>query len=115
MQSTKGGTHQLPTTRAARQLAVHQGIIEIKSGQRRISSVLFTGDGKQVLSGDDERVIRQWRPEDGKEVCEPIRAKGGIYAITLSLNGKMARMWGRWGERSLSKTNYVFAVWRPGR
>ena len=67
---------------------MHQGTIEVKCSQRCVTSVLFTGDGKQVLSCGDEGVIRQWRVEDGKEVCEPIRAKGEIYAIALSSDGK---------------------------
>ena len=86
MRSTKGGTHQLLTT--ARQLTDHQGTIEIKSSQREVKSVLFTGDGKRVFSGGDEGVIRQWRVEDGKEVGEPLRAIGEIYAAALSSDGK---------------------------
>ena len=57
--------------------------------QCEAKSVLFTGNGKWVLSDGDEGVIRQWRVEDGKEVGEPkVRAKGEIYATALSSYGK---------------------------
>ena len=66
-----------------------QRTIEIKSSQRAVTSVLFTNDGKQVLSGGDEGVIRRWRVDDGQEVGEPIRVKwADIYAVALSPDGK---------------------------
>ena len=63
-------------------------MIEIKSGQRAVKSVLFTNDGKQVLSGDEEGMLRQWRVDDGQEAGKPFRAKGEIYAAVLSPDGK---------------------------
>ena len=64
-----------------------QRIIEIKNS-KRVNSVLFTDDGKQVLSGDEEGMLRRWRVDDGQEVGEPFRAIGEIYAAALSPDGK---------------------------
>ena len=64
-------------------------MIEIIGSTQRICSVVFAKDGKQVLSGGDEGVIRRWRVDDGQEVGEPIRVEGTqIKAIALSPDGK---------------------------
>ena len=64
-------------------------MVEINGSERRILSVLFTDDGKQVLSCGDEGVIRRWRVDDGQEVGEPIRVqKAKVYAAAVSPDGK---------------------------
>ena len=40
-----------------------------------IYSVLFTEDGKHVLSGGEEGMLRQWRVGDGHEMGEPIQVE----------------------------------------
>ena len=74
----------------ARRLPVRptQRTIEIKCSKRAVNSVLFTNDGKQVLSGDEEGMLRRWRVDDGQEVGEPFRAKGEIFTAALSPDGK---------------------------
>ena len=72
-------THRLPD---------RPRIVEINGSEKRIFSVLFTEEGKQVLSGE-ERVIRRWRVDDGREVGEPIRVEGAnVYAAAVSPDGK---------------------------
>ncbi|KAF8554959.1 hypothetical protein OG21DRAFT_967167 [Imleria badia] len=45
----------------------------------------FSADGKQILSGGTEGVIRRWQVDDGHEVGEPIGIEGReIWAISLS-------------------------------
>ena len=64
-------------------------LIEINGGTQRILSVVFVEDGKQVLSGGEEGVIRRWRVDDGQEVDEPIQVEGAeIYAAAVSPDGK---------------------------
>ena len=73
-------THRLPD---------RSRILEINSSEKVIYSVLFTKEGKQVLSGGDEGVLRRWRVDDGQEVGEPIRVEGAeIKAAAVSPNGK---------------------------
>ena len=63
--------------------------IEIKSSQRQVNSVLFANDGKQVLSGDEEGMLRRWRVDDGQEVGEPIRVEAAkVFAAAVSPDGK---------------------------
>ena len=73
----------------ASRLTGHSRTIEIKCSTQVIRSVVFAEDGKQVLSGGDEGVIRRWRVDDGQEVGEPIRVKGaGVFAAAVSPDGK---------------------------
>ena len=53
--------------------------------QHTIYSVLFAEDGKHVLSGGVEGMLRRWRVDDGREAGEPIRVEGAeIFAAALS-------------------------------
>ena len=62
--------------------------IEI-STQRPIYSVSFIEDGKQVLSGGVEGMLRRWRVDDGYEVGPAIRAEGArIFAADISADRK---------------------------
>ena len=61
--------------------------IEIK-GQGKIWSVGFLVDGKHVVSGGDEGMIRRWRVEDGMEVGVPMDAESTVYDIAVSRDGK---------------------------
>ena len=87
-----------------------QGIIEIKCSKRAVYSVLFTNDGKQVLSGDEEGMLRRWRVDDGQEVGEPFRAKGEIYAAALSPDGKWLACGLRRSQRLAFRHVYV-RIW----
>lgn len=72
----------------ARRLADGSKIIEI-NGKDMIYSVFFAKDGKQVVSGGVEGMIRRWRVDDGLEVGEPIPVEGAkIYAAVLSPDRK---------------------------
>ena len=53
--------------------------------QHKICSVLFAEDGKHVLGGGKEGILRRWRVDDGHEVGEPIQVDGAeIFAAALS-------------------------------
>ena len=63
--------------------------VEINGSTQAIRLVVFAEDGKQVLSGGDEGMLRRWRVDDGQEVGEPIRAEGAeIFAAAVSPDGK---------------------------
>jgi len=63
-------------------------IIEINN-QGPIYAVTFVEDGKQVLSGGVEGILRRGRVNDGHEVGEPIRTEGAeIYTAALSPDRK---------------------------
>ena len=83
---------------------------EIDGSQKKICSVLFTQDAKQLLSGGNDGILRRWRVDDGQEVGEPIRDEGAeIKAAALSPDGK----WLVAGLRPLKWIDgYVYArVW----
>ena len=74
-------------------------VVEINSSKKIIYSVLFAEEGKQVLSGGGEGVIRRWQVDDGQEVSELIRVEGAeVYAAALSPDGK-------WLVAGLSRLN----------
>ncbi|KAF9242139.1 WD40-repeat-containing domain protein [Melanogaster broomeanus] len=56
-----------------------------------INAVAFLSDGTQVISGSDDRNVRAWRVEDGREV-ETVRNAGSIggrvWAVATSGDGR---------------------------
>ena len=71
-------------------------------GGAAIRSLVFLEDGKHLLSGGDDGMIRQWHVEDGTEV-EDQRLRASSRVETLSLSGD--RNWIVSGE------NRVATVW----
>ena len=68
-----------------------------------IRAVLFTPDGKQLVSGADDKVIRVWDLETSKTV-RTLRGqvgdgnRGKIYALALSPDGRLLAAGGRMRE-----------------
>ena len=56
----------------------------VVDGSGCILSLVFLEDGKHLLSGGQDGMIRQWRIEDAMEVGEAIKASGCVRAIALS-------------------------------
>ena len=75
----------------------------VVEGRATIFTLLFLEDGKHLLSGGEDGVIRQWSIEDGKEVREPIKGSECVRALALSgdrkwiVSGelKLASVWNR--------------------
>jgi len=74
------------------------------NGRGLIRSLLFLENGRYLLSGGDEAVIRQWRLNDGVEVGEGMKTGGTtVMAMDLSGDGKwivssgqrVANVWSR--------------------
>ena len=61
--------------------------IEI-SGRDDISSVAFLTDGRHIVGGGSEHMIRRWQVEDGKEVGTPMDAGSPICNIAVSRSGR---------------------------
>ncbi|KAF9222847.1 WD40 repeat-like protein [Gyrodon lividus] len=53
-----------------------------------IRSVAFLADGKQVISGSDDRSIRAWRVEGGEEVGKVMTEEGLVFAVAASNDGR---------------------------
>lgn len=65
------------------------GITEINSGQHPIYSVLFTEDGKQVLSGNGKGTLQHWQAKDGRKIGAQIPTGGSeVCAAALSPDRK---------------------------
>ena len=59
------------------------------AGQRPIYTVTFSHNGRLVVSGGAEGMIRRWRVDDGQEVVHAIRAEGAeIFAVDLSADNR---------------------------
>lgn len=74
--------------------------IEI-NGRARIRALVFVQNGRYLLTGGDEAMIRQWRISDGLEVGEGM--KTGSIVTALALSGD--------GERIVSSGERVANVW----
>ena len=61
--------------------------IEI-DGLDDIYSVAFLADGKHIVGGGDERKVRRWQVEDGKEVGTPIDVGVTVCNIAVSQDGQ---------------------------
>ena len=71
--------------------------IEI-DGCSAVWSLVFLEDGRHILTGAEDGMIRQWRVEDGREVGQPFRASSGIQSLALSGD----RKWVVSGEERLA-------------
>ena len=67
-----------------------------------VLSLVFLEDGKHFLSGGEDKMIRQWSVEDGREIGPPFRMNSDIWALALSND----RNWIISGE-----ANAVATVW----
>jgi WD40 repeat protein len=53
-----------------------------------VSAVLFTPDGKELISGSGDGLIRVWDAETGKELRRLGGHKGGVLALSLARDGR---------------------------
>ena len=56
--------------------------------QSTIWSVAFLADGNHIVSGGDDRKIRRWGVQDGKEAGGPIEGGPAVLSMEISQNGK---------------------------
>jgi WD40 repeat protein len=55
-----------------------------------VTSVVFTPDGKQALSGSFDRTVRLWNVETKQEVRSFIGHTGEVFGVAISADGKYA-------------------------
>ena len=54
-----------------------------------VSSVAFSPDGKKIVSGSEDKTIRVWDAETGKEIIPPLVGHSNIvYSVAFSPDGK---------------------------
>ena len=60
----------------------------------KIYTIVFTEDGKQVLSGGDEGFLRQWQVDDGREIEDAIQvdSEGGAEISSAALSPDRERL-----------------------
>jgi len=69
-------------------LASGEDLMTLEGHTDSVSAVAYTPDGKQIISGSDDRTLRIWDAANGKLVRVLRGAPDEITAIALSPNGK---------------------------
>src|SRR5215471_17380030 len=64
------------------------GTLRLQHGGN-VSNLLFTRDGKGLLSAGGEAIIRLWDPDTGKEIRHFAGHEGPVYSLALSPDGKV--------------------------
>jgi WD40 repeat protein len=66
---------------------VPRGTVALRHGGF-VSAVLFSPDGKELLSGSGDGLIRVWDAETGKELRRLGGHKGGVLSLSLARDGR---------------------------
>jgi hypothetical protein len=75
-----------------------------------VRSVAVSRDGRQAVTGGDDRTVRLWDLQSGREVQRLARHKAGVTGVALSADGKLVlsggrdqalRLWDAGGGREL--------------
>jgi WD40 repeat protein len=71
--------------------------VTLRGHNLAIRAVVFTGDGKSVVTGSEDGTIRFWDPETGDEKCTLKGHEGGVLCMALSSDGSILASGGRDG------------------
>ena len=66
----------------------HARLLAVFSHDRPVAAAAFSPDGKTVLSGCDDGVLRLWDTVTGKPIGQPIHHPGSVNAVAYSPDGK---------------------------
>ena len=64
-------------------------IAVLKGHSDRVTSVAFSPDGKKIVRGSDDKTIRVWNAETGKEIIVPLKGHfDKVTSVAFSPDGK---------------------------
>ena len=63
--------------------------IDFKINRGAVRSITFTPNGKYVVFGSDDHMVRVWSVADAKEVAVGKAHTGGVGAVAVSTDGKL--------------------------
>ena len=70
-------------------IATHEAVKALRGHKDRVSSVVFSADGNNVVSGSYDCLIRIWDTHLGKAVGEPLRGHlSGVQSVAISPDGQ---------------------------
>ena len=73
--------------RLPREALARLGTLRLKH-QDDINSVIFSKDGKTIISGGNDNAIRFWDASTGREVARPVVTRSGITSLAVSPGGE---------------------------
>ena len=64
-------------------------ISPLKGHSQKITSIAFSPDAKKIVSGSDDKTIRVWDAETGKEIIPPLKGHSyRVYSVAFSRDWK---------------------------
>ncbi|KAG2351000.1 hypothetical protein BDR05DRAFT_57108 [Suillus weaverae] len=55
---------------------------------KHVSCISYSSDGKQMISGSNDKTIRRWDLREGKEIKEAREVCDDLYAVGVSGDGR---------------------------
>jgi WD40 repeat protein len=72
-------------------IATQRDLYRIQTGKGTITALAFSPDGKLLVGGSDDKMLRVFDGENGKEVRR-IETKAAVASVNVSPDGKVLRV-----------------------
>ena len=74
-------------------------LLTLKGHTDRVGAVAFSPDGTRIISGSEDKTVREWNATSGEEILPSMHYAGPVWSIAISPDGKhvAAACWTRSG------------------